>query len=114
MIEIARKKEQPSVADTEQHMQTTEELILEAEVDFANRELKELHQTIQYKRNNYTVSAFEGDVIRMETGLPTKDVFNIVVNHALRFKDSVNYFAGWNVEAISFKDQIYNIYSCFA
>ena len=53
MKEIARKNEQPSVADTEQHMQTTEELILEAEVDFANRELKELNQTIQYKRNNY-------------------------------------------------------------
>ncbi|XP_068732575.1 uncharacterized protein [Montipora capricornis] len=43
----------------------------------------------------------------METGLPTKEVFNIVVHHALRFKDSVNYFAGWNVEAISFEDQIF-------
>ena len=43
----------------------------------------------------------------METGLPTKEVFNIVVNHALRFKDSVNYFAGWNVESISFEDQIF-------
>ena len=107
MIEIAQKNEQPSVADTEQNMQTTQEIILEAELDFANRELKELNQTVQYKRNKYTVSALEGDVIRMETGLPTKEVFNIVVNHALRFKDSENYFAGWNVESISFEDKIF-------
>lgn len=53
------------------------------------------------------MSALEGDVKRMETGLPTKEVFNIVVNHAIRFKDSVNYFAGWNVESISFEDQIF-------
>lgn len=78
MIELARKNEQPSVADTEQNVQTTQEIILEAELDFANRELKELNQTVQYKRNKYTVSALEGDVIRMETGLPTKEVFNIL------------------------------------
>ena len=107
MMEIARKNEQPSVADTEQNVQRTREIILEAELDFANRELKELNQTVQYMRNKYTVSALEGDVIWMETGLPTKEVFNIVVNHALRFKDSVNYFAGWNVESISFEDQIF-------
>lgn len=53
------------------------------------------------------MSALEVDVIRMETGLPTKAVLNIAVNHALRFKDSVNYFAGWNVESISFEDQIF-------
>ena len=77
------------------------------ELDFANKELKELNQTVQYKRNKYTESALEGDVIRMETGLATKEVFNFVVKHALRFKDSVNYFAGWNVESISFGDQIF-------
>ena len=47
------------------------------------------------------------DVIRMETGLPTKKVFDIVVNYALRFKDCISYFAGWNVELISFEDQIF-------
>lgn len=63
MMEIARKNEQPSVADTEQNVQRTREIILEAELDFANRELKELNQTVQYMRNKYTVSALEGDVI---------------------------------------------------
>jgi len=85
-----------TVADTEQNVQTTQEFILEGELDFANRELKELNQTVQYKGNKYTVSELEGDVIRMETGPPTKEVLNIVVNSALRFKDSVNCFAGWN------------------
>ena len=42
----------------------------------------------------------------METGLPTKEVFNIVVLHALRLKDSINYFSGWKVLSINFEDQI--------
>ena len=43
----------------------------------------------------------------METGLPTREVFDIVVNHALRFKDSITYFSGWKVESITFEDQIF-------
>ena len=92
---------------TQQNVQTIQEIILEAERDFANRKLKELNQTVQYKWNKYAVSALEGGVIRMETGPPTKEVFNIFVNHSVRFKDSVNYFAGWKVESISFEDQIF-------
>ena len=42
----------------------------------------------------------------METGLPTKEVFQIVVNYASRFKDSLSYYAGWRVESIIFEDQI--------
>lgn len=73
MIEIAWKNEQQSVVDTEENLQSTQKIILEAEPDFANRELKELHQTVQYKRNKYTVSALKRDLIRMETGLSTKE-----------------------------------------
>ena len=43
----------------------------------------------------------------METGLPTKDVFHIVVNYTIRFKQSINYFAEWRVESISFRYQIF-------
>lgn len=83
-------------------MPTKWEVILEAELDLANRELKGLEGELQYKSMRYTVARLEEDVIRMETGLPTKKVFNIVVNsyYALRFKDSINYFVGWNVELI--------------
>ena len=47
----------------------------------------------------------------METGLPTKEIFNIVVKYAYRFKDPINYFSGWKVESISFEDQITQIFT---
>ena len=37
----------------------------------------------------------------------TKEVFNIVLKHALRFKDAIIYFSGWKVETITFEDQIF-------
>ena len=43
----------------------------------------------------------------METGLPTKEIFTIVVNYAAKFKDSICYYAGWTVECIAFEDQIF-------
>ena len=96
MIDIARKHEQPSTYDTviEEHVPTTHKVILKAELDLANRERIGLEGELQYKRMRYTVAGLEEDVIRMETGLPTKKVFNIVVNYALRFKDYITYFAG--------------------
>ena len=45
--------------------------------------------------------------IIMETGLPTKEVFKIVVRHDSNFKDSINYFRGWKVESVIFEDQIF-------
>jgi len=39
--------------------------------------------------------------------LPTKEVFDILVEYALRFKDSINYFYAWKVNTISFEDQIF-------
>ena len=109
MIDTARKNEQPSTfeADIEESVPTTREVILEAQLDQAKRELKDLEGKLQYKGMRYTVARLEEDVIRMETGLPTKKVFDIVVNYTLRFKDSISYFAGWNVQLISFEDQIF-------
>ena len=52
------------------------------------------------------MSTLSDDVIRMETGLPTKQVFDVVVLYTLRFKDSIIYFHGWKVESITFEDQI--------
>lgn len=103
------KNKQPFPCDayTEEHVQSTLEVILEAELDLANRELKELEGKLQYKSIRYTVAGLEEEVILMETGIPTKKVFHIVVNYALRFKDSINYFAGWNLESRSFEDQIF-------
>ena len=108
MIEDARKNESLSTEKSkEQKQKTTREVILEAELDLVNRDLKSAQEQIQYKNRCYTVGELSGDVVRMETGLPTKEVFQIVVRYALRFKDSIIYFAGWTVESISFEDQIF-------
>ena len=55
------------------------------------RPLKSLEEQVQYKTRCYTVGEMSEDVVRMETGRPTKRVFEIVVRYALRFKDSINY-----------------------
>lgn len=83
------------------------QVILEAEVDHLSRELTEREQTEHYQRNRYSVSAISPEVIRMETGLPTKEVFDIFVKYTQRFQGSINYFFGWKVTSISFEDQIF-------
>ena len=108
MIEDAQANELPSIEEEkEERPRKTKEVILEAELDKAKRDLKNLEERLQYKTRCYTVIELSDDVVRMETGLPTKEVFEIVARHALRFKDSITYFAGWKVESISFEDQIF-------
>ena len=46
----------------------------------------------------------------MATGRLTKEVFNFVVTHPIRFKTFINYFLGWKVESITFQDQIFIFY----
>lgn len=101
--------EQPLIEEGEINQKTTQEIILEAELELANRKPKELEGKTEYKTKRFRVADLElsDDVLRMETGLPTKEVFNIVVKHVLRFKDDINYFSGWKVEAINFEDQIF-------
>ena len=84
-----------------------EQLVLEAELEMKTRELESYKERMAYVTNHYSSSRLSEDVIRMETGLPTKEVFNIVILYALRFKDSINYYYGWCVNMISFEDQIF-------
>ena len=66
------------------------------------------HQDIaSYQKGHYSASNVSTDVIRMETGLPTREVFTIVLNYISRFKDSINYYAGWKVENIILEDQVF-------
>ena len=85
----------------------TKEIVLEAELDQVNKELADVQARENYWKKSYTISPLTAEVIRMETGLPTREVFDIGVNHALRFKDSITYFSGWKVESITFEDQIF-------
>ena len=38
------------------------------------------------------------DVLKVEAGLTTRDIFNSVDSYAERLKDQINYLAGWRVE----------------
>ena len=86
---------------------STEQIILEVELDLTKQELYSHQETKNYQRTHYSVSCLSSEVIRMETGLPTKEVLNIVVEYAANFKESICYYAGWKVESISFEDQIF-------
>ena len=61
-----------------------------------------IHESLRY-----SVSVLRPEVIRMETGLPTKEIFNIVVDHTAKVKDFISYYAGWKVESLAFEDQIF-------
>ena len=37
------------------------------------------------------------DVLKVEAGLTTRDIFNSVDSYAERLKDQINYLAGWGV-----------------
>ncbi|XP_068680916.1 uncharacterized protein [Montipora foliosa] len=106
VIETAREKIK-SQQVPERSESSTKEIVLEAELEQAKMEITDLKEKIGYLKNHYTVSTLNEDVLKMETGLPTRDVFNIVVSYTERFKDEINYFAGWRVESIRFEDQIF-------
>ena len=50
------------------------------------------------KKNHYTDFTFDEDVLKMEAGLATRDIFNSVVSYAERLKDQINYLAGWRTK----------------
>lgn len=101
--DMVRKQEEVTL---EELKPPTDKIILEAELDLAKRQMKQQECNAQYQRSHYSASTLSADVIRMETGLPTKEVFQIVVNYASRFRDSMSYYAGWKVESMLFEDQI--------
>ena len=109
MIEAARKKEEfeQGTFDNLERPESTREVILEAALEQAKREIIDQKEKNYYIQKHYTVSTLSEDVLKMETGLPTREVFHIVVNYADRVKQSINYFAGWRVQSISFEEQIF-------
>ena len=94
MVQAIRAKEEEALPLQEKPL--TSEIILEAELYLAKREPEQQREAAQYQRTHYSASTLTTDVLRMETGLPTKEVFQIVVNYASRFKDSLSYFGEWS------------------
>ena len=76
------------------------EIVLRAELESKSRELEKYQVEAASQRSHYKVSNLTADVLRMETGLPTKEVFDILVEYALRFKDSISYFYAWKVNPL--------------
>ena len=54
----------------------------------------------------YSASTMKENVLRMETGLPDRAIFDILVGYTGKFKESINYYSGWKVLGVSFEDQI--------
>ena len=52
------------------------------------------------------MAAIDTEVFRMETGLSTKSVLQIVFNYTLRFTDNINYYYG-KVNSIKLEDQVF-------
>ena len=80
--------------------------ILQAELDCVQKELRELKEQQVYQRTRYSVAAIDTEVFRMETGLSTKSVLQIVFDYTLRFTDNINYYYG-KVNSIKLEDQIF-------
>ena len=57
---------------------------MEIEIDMASRELTKQKQLSGHQREHYSVANLSTEVIRMETGLPTKEVFHITVNYVAK------------------------------
>ena len=106
MAIINAKSTESSDTWDERSSTPTEQIILEAELNVAKQELNYHQDTMQYQKKHYSVSILSSEVIRMETGLPTKEIFTIVVDYTAKFKDSISYYCGWKVESITFEDQI--------
>jgi len=105
--QIEERNSDAAAVEPEIQKTPTQEIILKAELDIANRELKHLRESAQYNKTHYSVSNINLETLRMETGLPTRESFDIIIRHVNRFRDNICYFSGWRVEGIKLEDQIF-------
>ena len=71
-----REKESPESKRTN----AVETVILQIELENTRKELQELKRNDNYSRERYSARGLSSEVIRMETGLPNKEIFDIVVS----------------------------------
>lgn len=105
--EIKENSEPCSTECSQEEKTSSKEALLSIELDMTSTELAKHKEMSSYYSAHYSAKSLSPEVIRMETGLPTKDVFDIVVGYVSRFKDEINYYAGWKVEGITLEDQIF-------
>lgn len=73
----------------------------------ASRKFARHKELSGYQRKHYSVANISTEVLRMETGLPNKEVFYIIVNYVAWFKGHINYYSWWKAEAIVVEDQAF-------
>lgn len=66
-------------------------------------ELKALKDKQGYFRERYSASLLSDDVIRIETGLPDKNILLTVVGYIQCFEDSI----GWRPQGLSLENQVF-------
>ena len=76
---IKGKEQQQNESPKDTKKASTKEIVLEAELDQVKKELAVVQARENYWKKRYTISRLTAEVIRMETGLPTREVFDIVV-----------------------------------
>ena len=81
-------------------------IILQSELRTVSEELSTLKRKQEYAKRIYSAHNLKENVLCMETGIPTKKVFWIIVHYAKRFENDINYYLGWKVDDIKFEDQI--------
>ena len=82
------------------------ELINMYDIAEAEKKIKELETENRYKHKTYSVHSLKENVLRMETGLPTFEIFWILVKYIKRFEKHIKYKMPWVVKDIKFEDQI--------
>ena len=84
-----------------------QKIIDDAQHEETMKELQSLKDKQHYCRDRYSASQVPDIVLRMETGLPDRAIFLDVVFYVGLFEDSIVYFSGWKVEALSLEDQVF-------
>ena len=78
-------------------------VLLQAELENVREELKEMKLKEHYQREMYSVMPLRDEVICMETGLPNKQIFLIVVNYVRRFLAEIIVFMAGRLKGFSWK-----------
>jgi len=105
--EDSTQKIEPLQCDVSDVRKTeVENLILKSELESKTKELENLKDKDSTKQPLYSASNINDEVIRMETGLPNKNMFKIVVKYVESHKHVINYHSGWRVVALSIEDQV--------
>ena len=80
---------------------------LQVEVDILRSQVSKQENQLSNAPKAFSFDCIEGDstLVQHYTGLPSADVFNVLLQLCARFEFS--YYCGWNVSSISQQDQLF-------